>query len=47
MSPKSPTSAPRIMVMEHGVIKEMDSPTALLSRTDSVFYSMARDANLV
>ncbi|XP_035829879.1 multidrug resistance-associated protein 1 [Aplysia californica] len=37
----------RVIVMDKGLIKEMDSPNALLSNTDSVFYSMAKDANLV
>ncbi|XP_035829877.1 multidrug resistance-associated protein 1 [Aplysia californica] len=37
----------RVIVMDKGVIKEMDSPSALLSNTDSVFFSMAKDANLV
>ena len=37
----------RILVMDRGEIKEFDSPSTLLKNTKSIFYSMARDANLV
>ncbi|BFZ19876.1 hypothetical protein BsWGS_22915 [Bradybaena similaris] len=37
----------RVIVMDKGKIIEMDSPQALLANTQSVFYSMAKDANLV
>ncbi|KAH9490363.1 Canalicular multispecific organic anion transporter 2 [Bulinus truncatus] len=37
----------RVIVMDKGKIKEMDSPQALLSDPQSTFYSMAKDANLV
>jgi len=37
----------RVIVMDKGQIAEFDSPKALLSNTDSIFYSMAKDANLV
>ncbi|CAL1537561.1 unnamed protein product [Lymnaea stagnalis] len=37
----------RVIVMDRGTIKEMDSPQALLNDSNSIFYSMAKDANLV
>jgi len=37
----------RIMVLDKGQIKEMDSPQTLLADTTSVFHGMARDAGLV
>ena len=37
----------RIMVLDRGLIKEFDSPQSLLADTDSIFHSMAKDANLV
>ena len=37
----------RIMVLDKGQITEMDSPQALLADTNSVFYSLARDAGIV
>ncbi|RUS75497.1 hypothetical protein EGW08_016746, partial [Elysia chlorotica] len=37
----------RIMVLDAGLIKEFDSPTNLLADEESIFYSMAREANLV
>ncbi|OQR75813.1 multidrug resistance protein-like [Tropilaelaps mercedesae] len=37
----------RVMVLDNGYIKEFDSPTNLLKKENSIFYSMARDANLV
>ncbi|XP_059143339.1 multidrug resistance-associated protein 1-like [Physella acuta] len=37
----------RIMVLDQGEIKEMDSPTNLLENKSSLFYGMAKDANLV
>ncbi|XP_059158170.1 multidrug resistance-associated protein 1-like isoform X2 [Physella acuta] len=37
----------RVIVMDRGLIKEMDTPQALLSNPESAFYSMAKDANLV
>ena len=33
--------------MEEGHIREYDCPQALLSNSESVFYSMAKDAGLV
>ena len=37
----------RIMVLDRGLIKEFDSPQALLADKNSIFHSMAKDANLV
>lgn len=35
------------MVMDKGLIVEFDSPQTLLQNKSGVFYSMAKDANLV
>ncbi|XP_022257321.1 multidrug resistance-associated protein 1-like [Limulus polyphemus] len=37
----------RVIVMDEGVIKENGNPTELLSNPESLFYSMAKDANLI
>uniref|UniRef100_T1K6F1 ABC-type glutathione-S-conjugate transporter n=2 Tax=Tetranychus urticae TaxID=32264 RepID=T1K6F1_TETUR len=37
----------RIIVMDKGTIVEFDSPANLLKDTKSIFYSMAREANLI
>ena len=37
----------RILVMDKGMVAEFDSPKALLANTQSIFYAMAKDANLV
>ena len=37
----------RIMVLDKGIIAEFDSPGQLLEASDSIFYSMAKDAGLV
>ncbi|KAJ8311732.1 hypothetical protein KUTeg_011087 [Tegillarca granosa] len=37
----------RIMVLDKGKIVELDSPDTLLQNEDGVFYSMAKDANIV
>ncbi|XP_046552046.1 multidrug resistance-associated protein 1-like [Haliotis rubra] len=37
----------RILVLDQGLIKEFDSPASLLADKHSVFYGMAKDANLV
>ena len=36
----------RIMVLDKGRIAEMDTPNKLLEDKNSIFYSMAKDANL-
>ncbi|KAK3796141.1 hypothetical protein RRG08_018142 [Elysia crispata] len=37
----------RILVMEHGTVKEFDTPKNLLADPTSTFYSMAKESNLV
>ena len=37
----------RICVMDKGRVAEFDSPKALLNNTQSMFYAMAKDANLL
>ena len=37
----------RVLVLDQGMIKEFDTPGALLADRSSVFYSMAKDAGLV
>jgi ATP-binding cassette subfamily C (CFTR/MRP) protein 1 len=37
----------RVLVMDRGQVAEYDSPQAFLKNTNSIFYSMAKDAELV
>ncbi len=37
----------RVLVMDKGVVAEYDSPKNLLSNTNSIFYSMAKEVNLL
>ncbi|XP_013389987.1 multidrug resistance-associated protein 1 [Lingula anatina] len=37
----------RVLVLDHGEIKEFDSPTDLLANKRSIFFGMAKDAGLV
>jgi len=37
----------RIMVLDKGLVKEFDAPQVLLSNKDSIFYGLAKDANIV
>lgn len=37
----------RVIVLDQGVIAEFDSPAVLLSKKDSIFYGMAKNAGLV
>ncbi|RKP26795.1 P-loop containing nucleoside triphosphate hydrolase protein, partial [Syncephalis pseudoplumigaleata] len=37
----------RILVLDGGQIAEYSSPTALVEQTDSIFYSLAKEAGLV
>ena len=37
----------RVIVLDNGRISEFDSPTNLLQKRDSQFWSMAKDAGLV
>ncbi|XP_070203273.1 ATP-binding cassette sub-family C member 3-like, partial [Littorina saxatilis] len=36
----------KIMVLDSGVVKEYDAPHTLLADRSTIFYSMARDADL-
>ena len=37
----------RVLVINNGMIAEFESPNRLLANTQSLFYAMARDSNLV
>lgn len=37
----------RIIVLEHGIMAEYDTPTALIESKNSIFYGMAADAGLL
>ncbi|CAG2109651.1 unnamed protein product [Medioppia subpectinata] len=37
----------KVLVMDEGMVAEFDSPQHLLADTNSIFYSMAKEANLV
>ena len=37
----------RIMVLDGGEIKEFNTPQALLSDHQSLFYSLAKEANII
>ena len=37
----------KVVVMEEGRVKEVDSPENLLKNEDSLFYSLAKEAGLV
>ena len=37
----------RIMVLGKGAVLEFDTPKNLLSKTDSVFHSLAKEAGLI
>lgn len=37
----------RVLVLDKGLIVEYDSPANLLKKKSSIFYGMAKDANLV
>ncbi|CAG2116793.1 unnamed protein product, partial [Medioppia subpectinata] len=37
----------KVLVMDKGMVAEFDSPHHLLQNTNSIFYSMAKEANLV
>ncbi|XP_067661101.1 multidrug resistance-associated protein 1-like [Haliotis asinina] len=37
----------RIIVMDSGMIKEMDTPETLLSNSNSIFYGLAKNAGLI
>lgn len=37
----------RLMVFDQGIIVEFDTPKVLMSRTDSVFYSLVVDAGVI
>ena len=37
----------RVLVMDKGMVAEFESPNNLLADTNTIFYSMAKEANLV
>lgn len=37
----------RVIVLDQGIIAEYDTPQALLSNKNSIFYGMARNAGIV
>lgn len=37
----------KILVLDHGRVKEFDSPAALVKKKDSLFYGLAKEAGLV
>ena len=37
----------RVLVLDDGQIKELDTPSRLLANPQSVFYAMAKNAGLV
>lgn len=37
----------RLLVLDKGTVAEFDSPKTLLANSNSIFYSMAKDANIV
>ena len=37
----------RVMVLDNGSIKELDTPDALLKNKEGIFYGMAKDTGLV
>lgn len=37
----------RVIVLDQGIIAEYDTPAALLSNKNSIFYGMARNAGIV
>jgi ABC-type multidrug transport system fused ATPase/permease subunit len=37
----------RVLVLDKGLVREYDSPDNLLKNKSSIFYGMAKDANLV
>ena len=37
----------RVLVLDEGTIKELDSPEALLRDRESIFYGMAKQTGLV
>ncbi|KAJ9087834.1 hypothetical protein DSO57_1029153 [Entomophthora muscae] len=37
----------KILVLDQGQVKEYDSPSSLLSQTDSLFYGLAKEAGIV
>ena len=37
----------KVLVLERGKVREFDTPTNLLKKENSMFYSMAKDSGLV
>jgi len=44
---KTVMDSDKILVLDNGFVRELDSPENLLKNTSSIFYSLAKDSDLV